>query len=359
MEKGNTFFSTSANIINTDSSYNKRYQLTYTKRSANLKTLLNNNIYLLKSKELFKPEKHKLKEDVFTNFKEVSKRQIRDEQYFLKKKKKELLEKFSILKDANIDEGIVLNKYFAYLKRSEIERNELKIAQLKNMLTPIKRMEKEIKAIRRKINFHKIASNQMLMKHMIENKEQFTQYLKEIAENKIKNDESYEDSGRIRGLGFSYDIKNTNCKIKSNDDKNKNLNNLKSCFGKKLRNTYLKFGSPLKIEKDDNNKDESQNYKDQLFITSNSNNKINFNSFNNRPSTTIPSLKTSLSINKKYFSPQMKNRFNRKNNIYTQKRSNKINYSNKELIKIRKYNINNIFNKLKIKKISNLILDKI
>ena len=360
MKKGNFFFSTSSNILNTGLSHNQRYQLTYTNKSANLKTLLNNNIYLLKSKDLFKLEKQKFKEDVFVNFKEVSKRQIRDEQYLLKRKQKELSEKFSILKDANIDEGIVLNKYFSYLKNSELEENELKSSHLKNMLTPIRKMEKEIKDIRRKINFHKIASNLMLMRHMIENKEQFSKYLKEIAANKIKNYESYEDSGRIRNLTHSYDIKNTKYKIKSNGNKKKNLNNLKTSFGKKWRNTYTILRPLLKIDNNDNNNDENKNYNDELFITSNSNNKNNFKRINIKPSTTtIPTPKSSLSFNKKYFSTQLKNGFNTISNINNKKRSNKINYSNKEQYKIKKYNFNNIFNKLKKRKINKLILDKI
>ena len=52
----------------------------------------------------------------------------------MNKNKKKINNDYSILNDAHIDEGIVLNKYFAYLKKYNIDYEKSKQLKLKQKL---------------------------------------------------------------------------------------------------------------------------------------------------------------------------------------------------------------------------------
>ena len=152
-------------------------------------TLTNPNFksYSLKSKNVFKKEKINFKESIFNHFKNTPKVQIRREHKTVNKNKKKINNDYSILNDAHIDEGIVLNKYFAYLKKYNIDYEKSKQLKLKQKLIPILNQEKMIKDLKKNIKFFKSISNHMIMKYMIENKDKFNHYMNEISSYKTRN----------------------------------------------------------------------------------------------------------------------------------------------------------------------------
>jgi hypothetical protein len=143
--------------------------------------------FLIKSKNVFKKEKSKFKESVFSLLKNTQKVQIRRDNKMVNQNKKTINKYINILNDAHIDEGIVLNKYFAYLKKYNIEYEKSQQLKLKEKLIPILNQEKMIKDLKKNIKFFKSISNHMIMKYMIENKDKFNQYMNEISTYKSRN----------------------------------------------------------------------------------------------------------------------------------------------------------------------------
>jgi hypothetical protein len=155
------------------------------------------------SKRTYQKEKLKFKENIYKFVHNTRKIQVKNEEKFINGNKKTINNYISVLNDANIDEGIVLNKYFAYVKKYNIEFEKSQQLKLKGKLIPIKIQEKLIKNLKKNIKFFKSLSNNMLMKYMIENKEKFTQYLDEISSYKTKNS-SYNHNKKK----YSIDINN-------------------------------------------------------------------------------------------------------------------------------------------------------
>ena len=122
--KNINFSSNSKNIINQIPSIYPKYELTSPNKSLKYLPIFKVNNNLSKTKIIFQPEKMKEKENIFKEFKNTPRKQFLKEQIILKKKKIKLLDSFSVLNDANIDEGIVLNKYFVYLKNADKEYNK-------------------------------------------------------------------------------------------------------------------------------------------------------------------------------------------------------------------------------------------
>ena len=143
--------------------------------------------YSTKSKMIFKKEKPKIKESIFNLLRNTKKAQIRKEHKLVNKNNKTINNYISILNDAHIDEGIVLNKYFAYLKRYNVEYEKSRQIKLKQILIPIKTQEKVIRNMKKNMKFFKSISNHMIMKYMIDNKEKFNQYMNEISSYKTRN----------------------------------------------------------------------------------------------------------------------------------------------------------------------------
>lgn len=345
MKNENNLYSNSFNskqIIKTDSSINKRYENT----SPNINhpkyhLLFNSNNYLSKKKNIFKPEKKKDKENIFKYFKEVPKKQIKREQITLNRNHKQLLKSFAVLNNANIDEGIVLNKYFIYLKKSGVEYKELMNLKLKNMLTPIKEKEKEIQNMKKNINFYKSISNQMLMKYMLDNKDKLYEYISSYK-NK-RNYESYHDFHSPRNITFFSD--------KSNSKSFSNLKNhfLTSSKNNNQRNTYIRRQLLENKKKKIIPKLKLVDNRNNIFITTYSRNRKKY--YSNKKVLTTP--KSSEIINRKYFTPQLTKRKNKINNLTTEKSTGIINdSSSRRICKVKDYNFKNIFDKIKIKALS-------
>ena len=108
------------------------------------------NKYSTKSKMIFKKEKPKIKESIFNLLRNTKKVQIRKEHKLVNKNKKTINNYISILNDAHIDEGIVLNKYFAYLKRYNVEYEKSQQIKLKQILNSYKNSRKGDKKYEKK-----------------------------------------------------------------------------------------------------------------------------------------------------------------------------------------------------------------
>ena len=276
------------NILQKSDKIKRKYELTLSKDIPNYNSLINNNNYLLKSKNLFKLEKPKKKESIFKEFKDVPKKIILKDNKSIKKKLKDLKNYFDILNDTNLDEEIVLNKYFAYLKRSKTEADEYKELHAKDILTPIKKKEKEIRERIKRIKFYNSLSNQMLIKYMVENKKKFTKYLNEVSKNNIKKYDSYDQSNKIGNLYNQDNLRYDNSLFMTcpNVNAHKKIN-LKKGFLHSKTKTYLSLGNK------EDNKD--------IGLNCNNNNNIFITSFNKKSSKFLSSTKNSTRIHKKYY----------------------------------------------------------
>ena len=211
----------------------------------------------IQSKMLFKKEKIKIKESIFNLIKNTKKNKIKNDQKTVTNNNKKINKYISVLNDAHIDEGIVLNKYFAYVKRYNIEYINSQKQKLKNILIPIKNQEKLIKNIKKNIKFFKSISNHMLMKYMIENQEKLNQYMDEISSYKTRNSLSFNYNKGKHSIDRNISLSKTNDnktilktfsnndrkrrrKIKSNYPTNKNVSNLKLIIGDSspMKNSY-------------------------------------------------------------------------------------------------------------------------
>ena len=325
-------------------------------KSPNFNLLFKSSDYLQRRKEIFKPEKIKFKENIFKYFKEVPKKHIKREKERVQKTKQHLLHSLAILKDTNLDEGFVLNKYFLYLKKSGVEYKELMKVRLKNMIKPIKKKEKEIKNMKKDINFYKSISNQMLLKYMIENKDKLYEYMSEKVKHNDNGGESYRNYSHLhktRNLTYISDksnsktSKSTNYKVKNifltnaNDRIKKNtLRN--QLYENKNKINDKKVVPKLKLKEEENN----------FFITRYSRNKNNIHTKQgNKKLSNTYSSNSYMNIKKSYLTPQTTQRKKSANNlmINTEKTNKKTNYSSKRSYKMKDYNINNLFHKIKIK----------
>lgn len=216
------------------------------------------NKYSTKSKMIFKKEKPKIKESIFNLLRNTKKVQIRKEHKLVNKNKKTINNYISILNDAHIDEGIVLNKYFAYLKRYNVEYEKSRQIKLKQILIPIKTQEKVIRNMKKNMKFFKSISNHMIMKYMIDNKEKFNQYMNEISSYKTRNSLSINNHRKtistekhISISKFSNNNNNKNAlKTYSNYDENLRyinsyMNTDKNLNGNTISNLKLKIGDTL------------------------------------------------------------------------------------------------------------------
>lgn len=342
MKNGNYISSRSYN-----SSKSQKYVLTSPNKEANYNLLINNNNYLSKTKRIFKYERKKEKDHIFKLFKEVPKRQAKREQVTLKNNHKHLLHSLAILNNANIDEGIILNKYFAYLKNSSVERKQLMELKYKNMLTPIKQKEKEIQKMKKRINFHKSISNLMLMKIMIENKEKLDEFIKELKQNENNPEYSYGWDRPKNALYFS-DKRKHKSKLYLKDHSSNlfltgsnNSNNRKRIF---MRGQFDKKYVPnLKLKSGETNINDDF---DEIFITSYSRNK-NQNNFQNQDYTTAHTPKNSIIINNKYYTPQTNKRDSQLYNLINEKNTGKTCHSSRKSFRNKNIDFNNIFSKFK------------
>ena len=304
----------------------RKFQLTLSNDSPNYNSLINNNNYVLKSQNLFKLEKPKNKESIFKEFKEVPKKIILKDNKSIKKKLKDLKVYFSILNDTNLDEEIVLNRYFAYLKKCKTEADEFKELNAKDMLTPIKKKEREIRERKRRIKFYNSLSNQMLIKYMVENKKKFTKYLNEVSKNNIKKYNSYEQSDKF---GHLYSQNNNRYDHSlfltcPNDKENKKIN-LKKGFLLSKTKTFMSLGNK------EDNKDIGLNYN----INSNNNNNMFITSFSKKTNNFLSSTKNSFRLRKKYHTLQNGKRGNKLDTEIGEFSSDKIikyNYKIKNII---------------------------
>lgn len=255
MNTENNFLKKSKNLLKSEYILEENNELSYSSRIHNYHTKFKSNNYLVKSKKIFKREKYKEKEAIFKEIKEIPRKQIKRDQYILNKNIKLLLESFSVLNNATIDEGIVLNKYFAYLKRADIEYREMMKKKYKSMIIPIKLKEKEIKNIIKKIRFHKSVSNQMIMKYMVDNKEKFNEFLKEVSLDKSerhRNTETNNDSYKRRNLSMLFG----GVKVNSKYDKNNFFTHSANFINRRnlRKNKTKKFTPKLTLNIDIDNK---------------------------------------------------------------------------------------------------------
>lgn len=331
------------------SSTPKKYKVQYEKTTPNITPryylMLNENNYILNRKNLYKKEKIKDKEYIFKSFKEVQKKVILKEKINFRNNHKTLLNSIKILNNTNLDEGIVLNKYFAYLKRSGIEYNEQMKINYKNMLTPIRKKEKEIRKMKKDINFYKSITNQMLLKYMIENKDKLNEYIKEIYTYRYRNNDFHESADN-KSRNMSNLSEKSNSKTTSYNNENYYLTNPN--INNKENNTFLrnqllsnkKFVPNLILENDINN----------LFITAYSRNKSK-HSYINMTKTTGFSPRNS-SINKrKYFTPQSYKRSNKIDGMNSEKSNKKTNFQTESNSKIKNNSYKKILAKYKLKRL--------
>ena len=257
------------------------------------------------SKMSFKKESVKIKETVYNFVHNTRKNQIKHEQRFVNRNKNEINQYISILNEANIDEGIVLNKYFAYIKNYNNEFTKSQKLKLKGNLIPIKTQERIIKNLKKNIKFFQSLSNNMLMKYMVENKEKFSQYLDEISSYKTKNTSQNYNQKKYSidknvSVSKSNDTKTILKTFSSNDennryqnhllDNNNNYNNLNT-----VSNLKLKIGENLPI-------------KNNIFMTPHSRNR-NKENYNGNTNPNLFSHKESINVNKKYYTPFIKKKF--------------------------------------------------
>ena len=153
--------------------------------------------YSMHPKTIFKREKIQDKERIFKFVKDTKRNQVRKEQLFITNNTNQIKKYISALNNAHIDEGIVLNKYFSYLKTYNTEYELMQSLNFKNSLIPIKKQEKLIKNMKKSIKFYKSISNHMLMKYMIENKDKLNQYMEEKSSYKKRASTSYNYSKKL------------------------------------------------------------------------------------------------------------------------------------------------------------------
>ena len=301
------------NILKISNLNNKKYEITSPNHSSNFNELFQKNNYILRTKNIFTKEKPKDKECIFKELTDTSKKMILKDKLNLRRKQRQLLASFAILNDTSLDEGIVLNKYFAYLKRIKIEENEQLHLKYLKMLIPIKQKEKEIQEIKRKIKFFKSVSDRMLLKYMVDNKEKFTKYLDDVKNNRIKTYISYDEAH------------------KSNPFSN-------SQYG----NDILLTSPNYRHHKHNNNNNEIDNNKD-MFITSCSRNVNIFHQRNRLMSSILVTTpKNSYRKNQKYNTTQI-NREKINDNS-----SDKSLFSVNFRYQRKKSKVQNIFNRIKI-----------
>ena len=348
------------NNINSSPLRNGKYNETLPNKppNFNLNLLLKSSDYLQRRKEIFRPEKIKLKENIFKSFKEVPKKQIKKEKENIQKAKAHLLHSLAILKDTNLDEGIVLNKYFLYLKKSGVEYKEYMKMKLQSMLKPIKAKENEIKNLKKNINFYKSISNQMLLKYMLESKDKLYEFMKE----KLKEGNNGYES--CRNNSHSYKTRNlTYISDKSNSRTSKSTSyNVKNLFLTNANNNTQK-NKYLRKQLLENNKDKKivpkipelklKEEENNLFITSYSRNKNNNSKqgTKNLGNANTYCSNSYISIKKAFLTPQTTQRKKSSYNLYlnTEKSNKKSNYSGRCSYKMKNYNINKIWHKIKIK----------
>jgi hypothetical protein len=252
----------------------------------------------IKSKMIFKKEKPKIKESIFNLLRNTKKVQIRKEHKLVNKNKKTINNYISILNDAHIDEGIVLNKYFAYLKRYNVEYEKSRQIKLKQILIPIKTQEKVIRNMKKNMKFFKSISNHMIMKYMIDNKEKFNQYMNEISSYKTRNSLSINNHRKTISTEKNISIS------KFSNNNNKNVLKTYSNYDENLRyiNSYMNTDKNL-------NRNTISNLKLKIGDTLSSYSmKKNSKIKNKRKSSAmIKSKKETVKVNNKYFTP-FKNR---------------------------------------------------
>ena len=320
MNSENNFLKKSKDLLKSEYILEETNDLTCPNRAHNYQTIFKSNNYLVKSKKMFKHEKYKVKEDIFKTIKEMPRKQIKRDLYILNKNTKLLLESFSVLNNATIDEGIVLNKYFAYLKRADIEYKEMMKQKYKNMIIPIELKEKEIKNLIKKIRFHKSVSNQMMMKYMVDNKKKFKDYLKEVSldrSERHRNTEPNNDSSKTRNF-FS------GVNVNSKYDKNNILTHSANFISRQILGKNKKVEPKLKLNIDiDDNKNDVPFYKNDTPHYMNDYNNYNNNTFitgyakttktfqKRRPLSSNIGRPHSSTVYKKYQTPEMVERNSR------------------------------------------------
>ena len=297
------------NLIKISNLINKKYEKTSPNHSSNFNELFPSNNYLLRTKNIFTLEKPKNKEYIFKEITDTPKKMILKDKTNLKKKQRQLFTLFAILNDTSLDEGIMLNKYFAYLKRSKIEENEqLRLKYLK-MLTPIRAKQKEIQEIKRRIKFFKSVSDRMLLKYMVDKKEKFTKYLDDVKNNRIKAYESYDvvhKSNPFPNSSYGNDIFLTSPNFRHHHQKN----DLKRRFLENKDKKFLQLGNNINYNNNNNNNNKNDinanlNNND-MFITSCSRNLNSLNQRNRRMSSILAfSPKNTYRSNRKYNTTQI------------------------------------------------------
>ena len=303
--------------------YCPRYTLLFPESNKESKYILTNPNYgkhSIQTKTIFKKEKCKIKESVFNLVHNIKKNQIKREHKTIDINKNKINKCIEILDDANIDEGIVLNQYFAYMKRYNIEHEKSQKMKLKNFLIPIKNQEKMIKNIKKNINFFKSISNHMLMKYMIENKEKLNQYMDEISPNKTRNSISYSHNNKKR-----YSTEKSISLTKQNYDKNilktfSNYddirNNKNSINGKSSNYFNRKTVSNLKLKIGD-----SLILRNKKSLSPFSTGKMKIKN-NKRFSVTINSNRHSIKLNNQYYTPSARKKFSQ--NLFENNKNNEI-----------------------------------
>ena len=331
------------NLIKISNSINKKYGFTSPNSSSNYNELFQSNNYLIRTKNIFTHEKPKDKECIFKEITDTSKKMILKDKLSLRRKQRQLLASFAILSDTSLDEGIVLNKYFAYLKRSKIEENEKLKLEYQKMLTPIKKKEKEIKEIKRRIKFFKSVSDRMLLKYMVDNKEKFVQYLKDVKNNRIKTYDSYDESHKTNP--FSNSRYGNDIFLTSPNYRHSKKSDLKRRFLENKDKKFLSLGNNINTNKNNisNSNDIDANLSNNdMFITSCSRNITNFNQRNKRMlSILVSTPKNAYRTNHK-FNTTLINREKTNDNSIDKSLFSKRGSSQ------RKSRVQNIFNKIKI-----------
>lgn len=314
------FFNSRSPLILQESSKKSKYTL----------TTPNTNPHSIKSKMIFKREKQKVKESIFSHLRSSKKIQIKRENKMMNKNKDTINDYIDVLNDANIDEGIVLNKYFAYLKKYRFEYAKSQESKFRQLIIPIKNQEKEIKNLKRNIKFFKSISNHMIMKYMIENKDKFNQYMNEINPYKTRNSLSlnYYKKGYATERSFLF-----------NKNKIQKLN------------TYTNFDDNIRYIDSINNRSKNtiSNLKLKIRNASSINKRDSLSSFtgkdiknrNRRGSAfTIDYNRGSIDVKPKYFTPFI-NKENMKNSGKNSKSKNNEKLSSRSDYKTQKYLFSN------------------
>jgi hypothetical protein len=337
-----------------------------------------------KSKKNFKLEKIKEKDNIFELLKEHSKKSFKKDYFLLNKNKKLLLHSMSILKNANIDEGFILSKYYAYLKNCRLEHDQFIKRKIKGLLMPIKEKEKDIKNMKKNIYFYKSISNQMLLKYMIDKQQKLNGYIEEIYSSRNKNSENSENSEYNQKYNHTQKtqkkIINTssnkkNSRINSALSERNNHNSFLTSSKKYNINNYLckdsyireeptkdnnkKIIPKLQLKKEETKKGINNYFYKNNFLDLYSRNKNKFNYNNNKALTTTYTNNNPISLDKKSNTPQIMKKRNKikANYLNNEKNNYKINYFSKSSRKVMKCDVNKIFKKSKIKKLNYLTFE--